>query len=160
MMRVSDRLERMTKIDSLADLAGAVGTNLGSTAWQTIDQGRINQFADATGDHQWIHVDAEAAKDGPFGTTIGHGYLTMSLCAPFLGELLSVGGISMGINYGVDKARFITPVPAGGRVRGTGEVVSVSDVPGGAQVVVRITIELEGAAKPAAVVDTVSRYLA
>jgi len=150
----------MIKIGSLADLAGAVGMNLGSTDWQTIDQARINQFADATGDHQWIHVDTEAAKDGPFGTTIGHGYLTMSLCAPFLGELLSVGGVSMGINYGVEKARFITPVPAGGRVRGTGEVVSVSDVPGGAQVVVRITIELEGAAKPAAVVDTVSRYLA
>ena len=150
----------MTKIDSLADLAGAVGTNLGATEWLTIDQERINQFADATGDHQWIHVDTEAAKKGPFGTTIGHGYLTMSLCAPFLGQLLSVGGISMGINYGIDKARFITPVPAGGRVRGTGEIISITDIPGGAQVVVRLTIELEGAAKPAAVVDTVTRYLA
>ena len=150
----------MTKIDSLADLAGAVGTNLGATEWLTIDQERINQFADATGDHQWIHVDTEAAKKGPFGTTIGHGYLTMSLCAPFLGQLLSVGGISMGINYGIDKARFITPVPSGGRVRGTGEIVSVTEIPGGAQVVVRLTIELEGAAKPAAVVDTVTRYLA
>ena len=150
----------MTKIDSLADLAGAVGTNLGATEWLTIDQERINQFADATGDHQWIHVDTEAAKKGPFGTTIGHGYLTMSLCAPFLGQLLSVGGISMGINYGIDKARFITPVLSGGRVRGTGEIISVNDIPGGAQVVVRMTIELEGAAKPAAVVDTVTRFLA
>ena len=150
----------MIKIASLADLADAVGTDLGATEWLTIDQNRINQFAEATGDHQWIHVDAEAAKNGPFGTTIGHGYLTMSLCAPFLGELLSVSGISMGINYGIDKARFITPVPAGGRVRGTGEILSVTDIPGGAQVVVRLTIELEGAAKPAAVVDTVSRYLA
>ncbi len=150
----------MKKIDSIADLAGAVGTNLGPTDWLTIDQERINRFADATGDHQWIHVDTEAAQNGPFGTTIGHGYLTMALCAPFLGELLSVGGISMGINYGVEKARFITPVPAGGRVRGAGEIVSVTDIAGGAQVVVRITIELEGAAKPAAVVDTVSRYLA
>ena len=149
----------MTKIDSLADLANAVGTDLGATEWLTIDQDRIDQFAQATGDHQWIHVDTEAAKDGPFGTTIAHGYLTMSLCAPFLGELLTVSGVSMGINYGVDKARFITPVPAGGRVRGRGEVVSVTDIPGGAQVVVRLTIELEGAAKPAAVVDTVSRYL-
>ena len=150
----------MTKIDSLADLAGAVGTNLGATEWLTIDQERINQFADATDDHQWIHVDTEAAKKGPFGTTIGHGYLTMSLCAPFLGQLLSVGGTSMGINYGIDKARFITPVPSGGRVRGTGEIISVTEIPGGAQVVVRLTIELEGAAKPAAVVDTVTRYLA
>ncbi len=149
----------MTKIDSLADLANAVGTDLGATEWLTIDQDRIDQFAQATGDHQWIHVDTEAAKDGPFGTTIAHGYLTMSLCAPFLGELLTVSGVSMGINYGVEKARFITPVPAGGRVRGRGEVVSVTDIPGGAQVVVRLTIELEGAAKPAAVVDTVSRYL-
>ncbi len=147
------------KFASLADLTAAVGTDLGTTEWTTIDQGRINQFADATGDHQWIHVDEEAAKDGPFGTTIGHGYLTLSLCAPFLGELLSVGGISMGINYGIDKARFITPVPAGGRVRGTGEIISASEIPGGVQVVARITIELEGAAKPAAVVDTVSRYL-
>ena len=150
----------MTKFDSLADLSGAAGTDLGATEWLTISQERINQFADATGDHQWIHVDTEAAKQGPFGTTIGHGYLTMSLCAVFLGQLLSVGGISMGINYGVDKARFITPVPSGGRVRGTGAVVSATEIAGGAQVVVRITIELEGAAKPAAVVDTVTRYLA
>lgn len=150
----------MTKFDSLTDLSGAVGTDLGATEWLTISQERINQFADATGDHQWIHVDTEAAKQGPFGTTIGHGYLTMSLCAVFLGQLLSVGGISMGINYGVDKARFITPVPSGARVRGTGEVVSATEIAGGAQVVVRITIELEGAAKPAAVVDTVTRYLA
>ncbi len=150
----------MTKFSSLADLCAAVGADLGATEWLTISQERINQFADATGDHQWIHVDTDAAKQGPFGTTIGHGYLTMSLCAVFLGELLSVGGISMGINYGVDKARFITPVPSGGRVRGTGEVVSATEIAGGAQVVVRITIELEGAAKPAAVVDTVTRYLA
>ena len=150
----------MTKFDALAELTAAVGADLGTTEWTTIDQGRINQFADATSDHQWIHVDEEAAKSGPFGTTIGHGYLTMSLCAPLLGELLTVGGISMGINYGVDKARFITPVPAGGRVRGKGEIISATEIPGGAQVVVRITIELEGAAKPAAVVDTVTRYLA
>ncbi len=147
------------KFDSIADLTAAVGADLGTTEWTTIDQGRINQFADATGDHQWIHVDVEAAKDGPFGTTIGHGYLTLALCAPFLGELLTVGGISMGINYGIDKARFITPVPAGGRVRGKGEIIAVSEIAGGAQVVARITIELVGGDKPAAVVDTVSRYL-
>jgi acyl dehydratase len=145
--------------DSLATLTDAVGTDLGATEWTTISQERIDQFAEATGDHQWIHVDVEAATNGPFGTTIGHGYLTLSLCAPFLGELCTVGGVSMGINYGVDKARFITPVPAGGRVRGKGEILDVAEIPGGVQAVVRITIELEGAAKPAAVVDTVSRYL-
>lgn len=147
------------KFDSLADLAAASGTDLGVTEWQTVGQDRIDQFAVATGDDQWIHVDRDAAKDGPFGTTIAHGYLTLSLCAPFLGELCSVGGISMGLNYGIDKARFITPVPSGGRVRGRGEIVSVSEVPGGVQAVVRITVELEGADKPAAVVETVSRYL-
>ncbi len=147
------------QFDSLADLTDAVGTELGVTGWLTVDQERINRFADATGDHQWIHVDVEAAADGPFGTTIGHGYLTMALCAPFLGELLTVEGISMGINYGVDRARFIAPVPAGARVRGSGQVLSATEIPGGAQVVVRLTIELEGSPKPAAVVDTVSRYL-
>ena len=110
--------------DSLAALTDAVGTDLGTTEWTTIGQDRIDQFAEATGDHQWIHVDVEAARQGPFGGTIGHGYLTLSLCAPFLGELCTVGGISMGINYGVDKARFITPVPAGGRVRGRGEILA------------------------------------
>jgi acyl dehydratase len=146
--------------DSLAALTAAVGTDLGATEWLTIGQDRIDGFADATGDHQWIHVDLDAAKAGPFGGTIAHGYLTMALCAPFLGELCTVGGISMGINYGVDKARFITPVPAGGRVRGRGEILGTTEIPGGVQAVVRITIELDGAEKPAAVVDTVSRYLA
>jgi acyl dehydratase len=147
------------QFDSLAALTAAVGTDLGATEWLTIDQARIDRFAEATGDHQWIHVDVEAAKSGPFGGTIAHGYLTMALCAPFLGELCRVGGISMGINYGVDKARFITPVPVGGRVRGRGEILGTSEIPGGVQAIVRITIELEGADKPAAVVDTVSRYL-
>jgi len=145
--------------DSLAALTAAAGTDLGATEWLTIDQGRIDGFADATGDHQWIHVDVDAAQAGPFGGTIAHGYLTMALCAPFLGELCTVGGISMGINDGVDKARFITPVPAGGRVRGKGVLLATTEIPGGVQAVVRITIELEGADKPAAVVDTVSRYL-
>jgi acyl dehydratase len=145
--------------DSLAALVDAVGTDLGATEWTTIGQDRIDRFAEATGDHQWIHVDVDAAEQGPFGGTIAHGYLTLSLCAPFLGELCTVGGISMGINYGIDKARFITPVPAGGRVRGRGEILGAGEIPGGVQAVVRITIELEGADKPAAVVETVSRYL-
>ncbi|HEY7438698.1 MAG TPA: MaoC family dehydratase [Acidimicrobiia bacterium] len=149
-----------TVFSSPEELLGAAGRDLGTTDWQTITQEQIDQFADATGDHQWIHVDVERAKAGPFGSTIAHGYLTMSLCAPFLGELITVRGISMGVNYGVDKARFITPVPAGGRVRARGEVVGASEVPGGVQAVIRVTVQLDGAAKPAAVVDTVSRFLA
>ncbi len=144
---------------NLAALGAAVGEPLGPTEWQTITQERINGFADATGDHQWIHVDVDAAKQGPFGAPIAHGYLTMSLCAPFLAELAAVEGVSMGINYGVNKARFITPVKVGSRVRATGAITEVADVPGGAQAVVTITIEIEGEPKPAAVVETVSRYL-
>jgi acyl dehydratase len=148
-----------TSFASTNELLEATGRELGVTDWLTISQERIDQFADATEDHQWIHVDVEKAKSGPFGGTIGHGYLTLSLCAYFLGQLASVSGISMGINYGIDKARFIAPVPAGSRVRGRGEVVSTTEVAGGVQAVVRITVELEGSEKPAAVVDTVSRYL-
>ncbi len=150
----------MTTYANLDDLRAAVGAHVGPTEWRTISQAMINGFADATGDHQWIHVDVDAARAGPFGAPIAHGYLTMSLCAPFLAELATVEGVSMGINYGVNKARFITPVKAGSRVRATGVVQEVSDVPGGAQAVVAITIEVEGEAKPAAVVETVSRYLA
>jgi acyl dehydratase len=148
-----------TTFASIDELAGAAGRDLGATDWLEMGQERINQFADATEDHQWIHVDVERAKSGPFGGTIAHGYLTLSLCAHFLGQLAIVSGISMGINYGIDKARFIAPVPAGARVRGRGEVVSTTEVTGGVQAVVRITVELEGSEKPAAVVDTVSRYL-
>jgi acyl dehydratase len=149
----------MTTFASTQELLGAAGTDLGATEWITISQDRINKFADATEDHQWIHVDEEKAKSGPFGGTIAHGYLTLSLCAHFLGRLATVSGISMGINYGIDKARFIAPVPSGSKVRGRGEVIAVTEVKGGVQAVVRITVELEGSEKPAAVVDTVSRYL-
>lgn len=142
-----------------ADLLRAVGAQFGPTDWLEITQERVNQFAQATGDFQWIHVDAERAAQGPFGGTIAHGYLTMALCAPFLFDLCRVEQISMGINYGVDKARFIMPVVVPGRVRARGELVAATEVPGGVQATVRITIEVEGADKPAAVVDTVSRYL-
>lgn len=150
----------MTTFANLDALRAAVGTELGPTEWRTISQEMINGFADATGDHQWIHVDVEAAKAGPFGAPIAHGYLTMSLCAPFLSQLAAVEGVTMGLNYGVNKARFITPVRVGSRVRASGVVQDVTEVSGGVQVVVAITIEIEGEAKPAAVVETVSRYLA
>lgn len=142
------------------ELLDAVGAQLGPTEWIDITQERVNQFAAATGDHQWIHVDVERAEAGPFGAPIAHGFLTMSLCAPFLFQLCEVHGIAMGINYGVDKARFINPVKVPGRVRASGELVGATEVAGGVQTVVRITIEIDGERKPAAVVDMVSRYIA
>jgi acyl dehydratase len=145
---------------SIDEVKSAVGTDLGVTDYTTVTQEQINQFADATHDHQWIHVDVERAKGGPFGAPIAHGYLTMSLASHFLEQLCVVHGISMGLNYGVDKVRFPSPVPVGSRIRGRGEIVEVKDVPGGVQTVIRITIEREGGDKPAAVVDTVTRYLA
>jgi len=125
-----------------------------------ITQEQINQFADATLDHQWIHVDVDRAKDGPFGAPIAHGYLTMSLSAYFLSQLVIVANMSMGINYGADKVRFPSPVPVDSRIRGRAEIIDAKDVSGGVQAVVRVTIEREGGDKPAAVVDTVSRYIA
>lgn len=148
-----------TVFGSPKELLGAAGQELGTSDWVEITQEQINQFADATGDRQWIHTDVERAKQGPFGTPIAHGYLTMSLAGMFLPQIAVVHGITMGLNYGVDRVRFPAPVPVGSRVRGRGQLLSASEVPGGVQVVTRVTIELEGSEKPAAVVDTVSRYL-
>ena len=141
-----------------AELKDAAGEHLGYSEWLEIDQNRINLFAEATGDHQWIHVDPERAKDGPFGKCIAHGYLTLSLVNLFLPEIIDVQGISMGVNVGCEKIRFPSPVPVGSRVRGSGELVSVEEVKGGIQSVVRVTVEIEGQDKPACVVDTISRY--
>lgn len=149
-----------TSFDGPSALIAAVGTAVGPTAWQLITQEQVNLFAEATGDDQWIHVDVERANAGPFGAPIAHGYLTMSLCAPLLAQLVHVDNISMGINYGVNKARFVTPVPVGSRVRAIGEITEATEVAGGVQAVVKITTEIEGASKPAAIVETVSRYLA
>jgi acyl dehydratase len=142
--------------DALAD---AAGTHLGFSEWTLIDQARINLFADATGDHQWIHVDEAQANAGPFGATIAHGYLTLSLTNLFLPQLIRVDNISMGINYGVNKVRFPTPVRVGSRVRGGAELASVEPVDGGVQCVIRITVEIEGSPKPACVVENVTRYM-
>jgi acyl dehydratase len=149
-----------TEFASPQALLGAVGADLGTTDWVTITQDQINQFAEATLDNQWIHVDTERAKAGPFGAPIAHGYLTMSLAAYFGAQLVRVGGISMGINYGADKVRFPSPVPVGSKLRAHGELMDAKEVPGGVQTTVRITIEREGADKPAAIVDAISRYLA
>lgn len=147
-----------TLFETPAALLQAVGQDLGYTDWLEIDQQRINQFADATGDHQWIHVDPEKAAAGPFGKTIAHGYLTLSLANLFLPQLMSVQNTSMGVNYGCDKVRFPAPVPVDSRIRGRGEVLSVEEVKGGVQVVVRITIEIEGSDRPACIIDTISRF--
>ncbi len=141
-----------------AALLGAVGALLGPSEWLTIDQDRVDLFARATDDHQWIHVDPERARDGPFGGTIAHGYLTMSLVNRFLPELIEVRGVSMGVNVGVDRLRFLNPVRTGQRIRGSGEIVSAEEAKGGVQIVVRIAVEIEGVAKPACIVDTISRF--
>lgn len=140
------------------DLLAAVGNALGSSEWLEIDQERINLFADATGDHQWIHVDPERAAEGPFGKCIAHGYLTLSLVNLFLPQIIDVQGISMGVNVGCERIRFPAPVPVGSKVRGRGELISVEEVKGGVQSVVRVTVEIENSDRPACVADTISRY--
>jgi acyl dehydratase len=141
----------------MASLRDAAGTDLGFTDWQEMTQERVNMFADATDDHQFIHVDVERAKDTPFGGTIAHGYLTLSLMAPVMGELLNVSDAKMAINYGLDKVRFPAPLPVGKRWRGSGEIVEVSEVQGGLQVKVKGTIEVEGGEKPACVAECLVR---
>ncbi|MEM9013738.1 MAG: MaoC family dehydratase [Pseudomonadota bacterium] len=142
------------------DLLEAVGKTAGPTDWLAIDQDRINLFADATGDHQWIHVDEARAKEGPFGATIAHGYLTLSLVSNFLPDLMEVKSFSMGVNYGCDKVRFPNAVKCGARVRARGEFVDVTEVKNGVQIKVRVTIDIEGEERPACVVDTISRFYA
>jgi len=141
------------------ELLDAVGRDLGASEWLEITQERIDRFADATGDQQWIHVDPVKAKEGPFGTTIAHGYLTLSLVNLFLPQILEVHGTAMGVNAGADRLRFPAPVPVGARVRGRGELVSAEETKdGGIQVKVRVTVEVEGAERPGCVVDTLSRF--
>lgn len=141
------------------DLLTAVGTALGPTAWLTIDQARIDGFAEVTGDHQWIHVDPVRAAAGPFGATIAHGYLTLGLVNLFLPELVEVRRFSSGVNVGLDRVRFPAPVRVGSRIRGRGEILAVEEVKGGAvQATVRVTVEIEGSERLACVADTLSRY--
>ena len=141
------------------DLVGQEGTTLGPTDWLRIDQDRVNGFADVTGDHQWIHVDVERAREGPFGGTIAHGYLTMSLVNFFLPQLIEVQGFAHAVNVGADRLRFLAPVKVGSRIRGVGEIVTVEEIKGAIQSVVRVTVEIESSDKPACVVDTISRFV-
>ena len=149
----------MTKVfETPAALLGSEGTTLGPSEWLLIDQSRVDGFAEVTGDHQWIHVDVERAKSGPFGGTIAHGYLTMSLVNYFLPQLIEVRGFAHAVNVGADRLRFLAPVKVGSRIRWVGEIVSAEEVKGAIQAVVRVTIEIADSDKPACVVDTISRY--
>ena len=150
-----------TVFETLDELRGAAGTHLGWTDWMDVDQDRVNLFADATGDHQWIHVDVERANaESPFGGPIAHGFLTLALSNRFLPELLQVPGASAGVNYGTGKVRFPAPVPVGSRIRGGAEITAVEEISGGVQTTITITIEVEGGTKPACVVESLSRWLA
>jgi acyl dehydratase len=145
---------------SLDELKAAAGTELGFSEWLEIDQRRIDLFADATGDFQWIHVDPERAKSGPFGRTIAHGYLTLSLWPVLFRRIVSIQGIAMAMNYGAERIRFPAPVPVDSRLRLGITVLSVADVPGGVQSTYRFVFEAEGAPKPCCVADIVIRYVA
>lgn len=150
----------MRTFANIQELKDGVGETFGPTEWRTITQERVNLFADATDDHQWIHVDPVRAKDGPFGGTIAHGYLTLSLVIPFFTELLDIQGVSMSINYGLEKVRFPSPVKVGSKIRLAASVVSVEDVPGGVQMLLDFTVEIEGSAKPACVARVIYRHYA
>ena len=140
------------------DLLDMVGTTAGPSDWVRVEQDRVDQFAECTGDHQWIHVDVERAKAGPFGGTIAHGYLTLSMVNLILQQLIEVRGFAHAVNVGLDRLRFLAPVVVGSRIRAVSEIVSAEEVKGAIQSVVRVTIEIEGSDKPALVADTISRY--
>ncbi|GHE88693.1 MaoC family dehydratase [Amycolatopsis deserti] len=140
----------------IEELEGAVGTHLGYSEWHTITQEQIDAFAESTGDHQWIHTDPVRAAEGPFGTTVAHGYLTLSLVPMLLGQIFTVEGFRAAVNYGANRLRFPAPAPAGSRVRAGAELVSVTAGSGGWQLVHRVTIERDRGGKPACVVETVS----
>ena len=143
---------------SPAELAESVGAEIGASDWLVIGQDRIDQFAEATGDHQWIHVDEVRAKDGPFGSTIAHGFLTLSLLPALLAEVYRVEGVRMGINYGLNRVRFINPVRVGSSVRAVMTVAEVDQQADYVQVTAKAVVEIQGAEKPAAVAETVSRF--
>jgi acyl dehydratase len=146
--------------DGLDELVAAQGTHVGPTEWLEIGQDRVNLFADATDDHQWIHVDPERAADGPFGGTIAHGLLTLSLLPHFTHQLYAVNNITMAINYGYNKVRFITPVRVGAKLRARADIAKVDTVNGGVQATVVVTVEVDGSEKPAAVAESIVRFLA
>ena len=146
-----------TQVNSIEELNALVGTHLGYSDYRTVTQEQVNLFADATDDHQWIHVDPERAAAGPFGHTIAHGYLTLSLIPGLCAGLLTVQGVTMGVNYGSNKVRFTSPVPVGSDVRAGATLASVDEVPGGVQIAMDVVVEIRGSEKPACVAQTLSR---
>ena len=148
-----------TTVDALDDLSSLIGQELGTSSWIDVDQARINTFADATDDHQWIHVDPERAKDGPFGATIAHGYLTLSLLIPMWADILEVRDVTTKVNYGLNKVRFPSPVPSGSKIRAKATLAAVEPIPGGVQLTVDTVVERQGGGKPACVAQLVLRYL-
>jgi acyl dehydratase len=148
----------MKVLDGIEGVREMEGQELGAGSWRPIDQEQVNEFADVTDDHQWIHVDVDRARSGPFGTPIAHGYLTLSLIPSLTREIVRVEGIKMTVNYGLNRVRFPAPVPVGSRIRASMKNLSVEEVQGGLQAVNQVTIEIEGQGKPACVADMVSRY--
>jgi acyl dehydratase len=151
---------RVKVFNDLNEFAAAQGSQLGPTEWMEISQDRVNLFADATDDHQWIHIDPAKAADGPFGGTIAHGLLTLSLLPHFSHQLYRVNGITLAVNYGYNKVRFITPVKVGARIRARGEVTAINQLEGAVQATTTLTVEIEGSEKPAAVAESIIRYIA
>ncbi|MBS0444804.1 MAG: MaoC family dehydratase [Proteobacteria bacterium] len=147
----------MTHYEHLADLEALVGRAIGTSDWITVDQQRIDLFADATGDHQWIHIDRERAAQGPFKTTVAHGFLTLSLLPELSAAAFSVGDTRMGVNYGLNRVRFPAPVPSGSRVRGHFKLLAYQAIDGGAQLTTEVTMEREGGDKPVCVAESVAR---
>ncbi|MGW1195247.1 MaoC family dehydratase [Streptomyces sp. NPDC002536] len=147
-------------VNGITELLALTGTDLGHSDWLEVGQERVDTFADATGDHQWIHVDIERARKGPFGGTIAHGYLTLALLIPLWNRLLEVRGVGMAVNYGLNKVRFPAPVPVGSRIRARGVIAATRGVQGGAEVTVDLTVEVDGQPKPAAVAQAVYRFAA
>nr|WP_274636156.1 MaoC family dehydratase [Microbacterium bovistercoris] len=150
----------MTTTVPYAELPGLVGRDLGYTEWREVTQDQVNTFADATDDHQWIHIDPERAKTGPFGGAVAHGFLTLSLTIPMWTELLDVEGVTTKVNYGLDKVRFVSPVMVGARIRMKAVIADVTEVAGGYQIAVDQTVEIEGGSKPAVVARGLSRFYA
>jgi acyl dehydratase len=147
-----------THVKSMEELTALIGTHLGYGEYRTVTQEQVNLFADATGDHQWIHVDPERAKAGPFGGPIAHGYLTLSLIPVLLTGVMKVDGVTMGVNYGTNKVRFTSPVPVGSEIRAGATLASVDEVAGGVQVTLDVVVEVKDAPKPSCVAQVVSRF--
>ena len=148
----------MLEVDTPAAMKAHIGQKIGTSAWVTVDQTMIDKFAEATGDHQWIHVDPQRAATGPFGACIAHGYLTLALANLFMPQLMQFENLAMGVNYGSDRLRFPAPVKVGSRIRGHGQLVRVEMQGQAVQAVVRMSVEIEGSERPGCVVDTISRY--